>query len=163
MNNRRQSGLLMAAFAVTTLGACSQLQQRDAAIDPYLIRIRELEQRLASLEQQKTAVARASENSQDFALVEQLRQQANLPVVMKPVGLNGSLAEDQRLSKFLSKQANILHVPEQEKLAILRHLLGHDTLRDIHVEPANLEQVYQYYLSLEVKDASTVASTGEQH
>jgi Cu-processing system ATP-binding protein len=92
----------------------------------------------------------------------QLRQQANLPVVIKPIGLNGCLSTDTKLTEFLTKQANVLHVPEQEKLATLRHLLALDSLDDIHVEAANLEQVYQYYLSIDGKP-SQPTKTGVQH
>jgi len=92
----------------------------------------------------------------------ELRQQANLPVVIKPIGLNGSLCSDSKLTGFLTKQANVLHVPEQDKLATLRHLLAHDSLHDIHVEPANLEQVYQYYLSIDGQP-SQVTKAGVQH
>ncbi|WP_440877595.1 ABC transporter ATP-binding protein [Thalassotalea sp. PLHSN55] len=78
----------------------------------------------------------------------QLRKQANLPVVIKPSGLNGSVCQDSKLTEFLTKQPNVLHVPEHEKLATLRHLLSYDDIGDIDVEPANLEKVYQHFLSL---------------
>ena len=92
----------------------------------------------------------------------ELRQQANLPVVIKPVGLNGNLSADSKLTGFLTSQTDVLHVPEQDKLATLRHLLSHDALADIHVEPANLEQVYQYYLSIDGQ-SSQGSKAGEQH
>ena len=95
--------------------------------------------------------------------LEQLRQQANLPVAIKPMGLNGSLLEDTQLSKFLTKKKDILHVPEQEKMMALRHLLNQDSLQDIHVEPANLDQVYQYYLSLESSDTTKMENNRGQH
>ena len=37
-------------------------------------------------------------------------------------------------------------VPEQEKLAVLKQLLSLEELDDVHVESANLEQVYQHFL-----------------
>ncbi len=78
----------------------------------------------------------------------ELRQQAALPVAIKPSGLNGSVAQHQMLNSFISSDcANTLMVPEQEKLAVLRELLSLEGIDDIHVESANLEQVYQHFLS----------------
>jgi Cu-processing system ATP-binding protein len=37
-------------------------------------------------------------------------------------------------------------VPEHEKLAVLKQLLSLEGLDDIHIESANLEQVYQHFL-----------------
>lgn len=82
----------------------------------------------------------------------ELRQQAALPVVIKPIsfkkgGLNGAVALDSKLKTFLSKNCqHTLLVPEQEKLAVLKQLLSLDELDDIYVESANLEQVYQHFL-----------------
>ena len=92
----------------------------------------------------------------------ELRQEANLPVVIKPVGLNGSLSTDNNLTGFLTPQTDVLHVPEQNKLTTLKYLLSNESLHDIHVEPANLEQVYQYYLSLD-DQASQGSNSGAQH
>lgn len=39
-----------------------------------------------------------------------------------------------------------MNVPEHEKVSALRSLLANDAIEDIHVELANLEQVYQHYL-----------------
>tara|TARA_R110000737_G_scaffold89824_2_gene122286 strand:+ start:6138 stop:7088 length:951 start_codon:yes stop_codon:yes gene_type:complete len=78
--------------------------------------------------------------------IAELRAQANLPIKIKPHGLNGSLAHDRLLQPYLHG-ADTLYVPEQEKLTVLRQLLFDDSLRDITVESANLEQVYQYYLA----------------
>jgi len=91
----------------------------------------------------------------------QLRQQANLPVVIKPVGLNGSLCQDGKMAEFLTKHPDVLHVPEQDKLTTLRHLLSYEHLNDIHVEPANLEQVYQYFLAQQ--SSATNQQVGAQH
>jgi len=81
----------------------------------------------------------------------QLRQDADLPVAIKPGGLNGALVENTRLMSYLNQQnkglADTLMVPEQDKLKVLRELLAYDCIDDLHVEHANLEQVYQYYLS----------------
>ncbi|WP_281559802.1 ABC transporter ATP-binding protein [Thalassomonas sp. RHCl1] len=81
----------------------------------------------------------------------QLRRDADLPVAIKPCGLNGAVREDAKLMSYLSDQAGdnnqTLYVPEQEKLAILRQLLAYEHLTDVKVEAASLEQVYQHYLS----------------
>jgi len=87
----------------------------------------------------------------------ELRAQAALPVTIKPSGLNGAIAQDSLLNGFLSSacQATLL-VPEQDKLAVLKRLLSLDGLNDIHVESANLEQVYQHFLlQHEQKNAPT--------
>jgi len=49
-------------------------------------------------------------------------------------------------------------VPEHEKLSVLKQLLSHDTLEDLQVETANLEQVYQHFLSLH-----ELSAHGKQH
>lgn len=83
----------------------------------------------------------------------ELRQQAALPVVIKPTsfkagGLNGALIQDAKLSSFMTSACpNTLLVPENEKVATLKQLLSLNELDDIHVESANLEQVYQHFLS----------------
>jgi Cu-processing system ATP-binding protein len=78
----------------------------------------------------------------------ELRQQAALPIVIKPSGLNGVVANDARLNVFISDSCqNTLIVPEHEKIAVLKQLLSLNGLDDIHVESANLEQVYQHFLS----------------
>lgn len=76
----------------------------------------------------------------------ELRQQASLPVVIKPTGLNGSLSENSEFAAYLCKQSNTLKVPEHEKIKTLRSLLSDEAMSDVQVESANLEQVYQYYL-----------------
>jgi len=78
--------------------------------------------------------------------IAELRAQANLPIKIKPQGLNGALTKDRLLKPYLDGSEN-LQVPEQEKLKVLRHLLADESLRDVTVESANLEQVYQYYLA----------------
>jgi Cu-processing system ATP-binding protein len=77
----------------------------------------------------------------------ELRTQAALPVSIRPSGLNGAVAQDSLLNGFLSNicQETLL-VPERDKLAVLKRLLSLDGLNDIHVESANLEQVYQHFL-----------------
>lgn len=84
--------------------------------------------------------------------LKQLRQQADLPVRIKPSGLNGWVSSDPKLNQFLRTNSNqqTLFVPEQQKIATLKQLLSYDTVQDIQVEPANLEQLYQHYLSQEL-------------
>ena len=77
----------------------------------------------------------------------ELRQQAALPVVIKPSGLNGVVAQDSKLNVFLTKTCqHTLMVPEKEKLTVLKQLLSLEGLNDIQVESANLEQVYEHFL-----------------
>ncbi|MBA6353806.1 MULTISPECIES: ABC transporter ATP-binding protein [unclassified Colwellia] len=81
--------------------------------------------------------------------LEELRQAAALPVTIKVEGLNGSLQGDPKLAKFLvdKNHSDLLTVPEQDKLATLRQLLSYQAIKDVRVDSANLEQVYQFYLS----------------
>ncbi|WP_019029656.1 ABC transporter ATP-binding protein [Colwellia piezophila] len=83
--------------------------------------------------------------------LEVLRKSADLPVSIKAYGLNGALREDGHLLKYFNntKSDDILLVPEQEKLATLRHLLNYPNLQNIEMNSANLEQLYQYFLSKE--------------
>ena len=77
----------------------------------------------------------------------ELRQQAALPVVIKPSGLNGAVAQDSKLNGYLTQACqSTLMVPEHEKLNVLKQLLNFNSLDDIHVESANLEKVYQHFL-----------------
>ncbi|PKG81562.1 copper ABC transporter ATP-binding protein [Colwellia sp. 75C3] len=94
----------------------------------------------------------------------ELRQQAALPVAIKPFGLNGSVANDSKLNGFLTATCpNTLLVPEQEKIQVLKQLLSHEGLDDLQVETANLEQVYQHFLSLhENKHEPSVQKKGAQ-
>lgn len=77
----------------------------------------------------------------------ELRQQAALPVVIKPSGLNGAVAQDSKLNGYLTQACqSTLMVPEHEKLNVLKQLLSLNGLDDIQVESANLEKVYQHFL-----------------
>lgn len=81
--------------------------------------------------------------------IAQLRQQANLPAQITPIGLNGSLVSNSQLLKYLKKQhsfPNTLFVPEDQKIAVIRELMNYQSLHDIQVESANLQQIYQFYL-----------------
>ncbi len=97
--------------------------------------------------------------------LEELRQAADLPVTINVQGLNGSLREDSQLVKYLLDEKNgaLLTVPEQDKLTILRQLLAYDSIKDLSVDSANLEQVYQYYLSRHLSDNSSSKQTTKEH
>jgi len=89
--------------------------------------------------------------------LEELREAADLPVAIKVKGLNGSLREDSQLVRYLLDDNNgdLLTVPEQDKLVTLRQLLAYESIKDVSVNSANLEQVYQYYLSRHLSSYST--------
>jgi len=81
----------------------------------------------------------------------ELRQQAALPVVIQPTFDNSaslnSLNQDDVLKSYLNgENSGTLHVPEHEKIAVLKQLLALDGINDIHLDSANLEQVYQHFL-----------------
>lgn len=79
----------------------------------------------------------------------ELRKSANLPVTIKPHGLNGSLRENSNTLQYLhsNKFGDVLKVPDADKLSVLTHLLSLEGITDIDIEPANLDKVYQYYLA----------------
>jgi len=81
--------------------------------------------------------------------LQELREAADLPVAIKVKGLNGSLRNDSHLVKYLldEKNGDLLTVPEQDKLTTLRQLLSYESIKDVSIDSANLDQVYQYYLS----------------
>ena len=77
----------------------------------------------------------------------QLRQQADLPVVIKLSGVKDYLAADPSLCQYISPDcADTLNVPEEEKLQILKKVMTADNLTDVQMDVANLEQVYQHFL-----------------
>lgn len=88
--------------------------------------------------------------------IAELRAAANLPTQIKPQGLNGALLEDSMFKSYVNS-AGHLTVPEQDKLKVLRYLLADESLNDIAVESANLEQVYQYYLAKTEQTKNTKA------
>lgn len=96
-------------------------------------------------------------NTLALGTIAQLRATADLPLQIKPQGLNGALSNDPMLKSYLN-DSGYLSVPEQHKLSVLRHLLSHDELSDIAVDSANLEQIYQYYLS----NAASIVSSKQQ-
>ncbi len=99
--------------------------------------------------------------------LKELRQQANLPVIIKPIsdnqsGLNDVLAQDSKLNKFIKSTCqDILLVPEHEKIMALQQLLSLTELDDLQVESANLEQVYQHFLSQHEQTQSVQAGQSE--
>ncbi|MGF1719749.1 ABC transporter ATP-binding protein [Vibrio kyushuensis] len=90
----------------------------------------------------------------------QLRQQAQLPVVIKTHGINGALATNERLSGFMV-ETDKLHIPESEKINVLKELINYESLHDIHVTPANLEQIYQHFLSTSANPIKTLSMDNE--
>lgn len=76
----------------------------------------------------------------------ELRQQASLPVIIKTDGINGALAANNKLAGFMVT-ADQLHIPETEKMSIIKELMNYDSISDIQVSPANLEQIYQHFLN----------------
>ncbi len=77
----------------------------------------------------------------------ELREQAQLPTKIKACGINGAVKSNSTLAAYAVAN-DILHVPETSKVRMLKELLSYDSLTDIHVEPPNLEQLYQHFLNL---------------
>jgi len=79
----------------------------------------------------------------------ELRQQASLPVVITALGIPKELSQNNKLSRFLNLvDPNTLMVPEHEKMTVLKQLMELKGLTDIQIDSANLEQVYQHFLSV---------------
>ena len=83
-------------------------------------------------------------NTLALGTISQLRAKANLPIKITPKGL---VAEQSQQWQQYSDALGHLTVPEQHKLSVLRQLLAAPSLVDVAVEPANLEQIYQFYLA----------------
>ncbi|WP_428774546.1 ABC transporter ATP-binding protein [Vibrio sp.] len=79
--------------------------------------------------------------------LDELREMAQLPVKIRATGINGAMMANEKLSGF-AVSSNQLQVPEALKVSTLKELLSYDSLTDIQVEPANLEQLYQHFLNL---------------
>ncbi|MCP4789436.1 MAG: ABC transporter ATP-binding protein [Gammaproteobacteria bacterium] len=75
-----------------------------------------------------------------------LRQQAQLPITIHTLGLGEAMLKDDLLRPYVVKP-NILMVPEQHKMSVIKCLTRYDNLTDIHIEPAGLGQLYEYYLA----------------
>ena len=76
----------------------------------------------------------------------QLRAQASLPVVIHTLGITEPLNSDPLLTRYKGDKDS-LHVQEHEKMAVLKQIMSYDSVVDVRVEPASLEQLYQYYLA----------------
>ncbi len=76
----------------------------------------------------------------------ELRSQASLPVIIHTQGITKQLAVDPVLSPFVI-QPGSLSVAESDKMSIVKHILSYAELQDLHIEPASLDQLYQYYLT----------------
>jgi Cu-processing system ATP-binding protein len=79
--------------------------------------------------------------------LEELRTQAKLPTKIRATGLNGAIRSNELLSSFATSN-NQLSVPNKDKIQVLRELLTYESLSDVQMEPANLEQIYQHFLHL---------------
>ncbi|QBY03184.1 ABC transporter ATP-binding protein [Thalassotalea sp. HSM 43] len=91
-----------------------------------------------------------------------LRQQANLPVTIKPVGLQQQLNNHPELAQYVqchrdnnskNKVTNkngeaTLLVPEDKKIEVLKRLLANNDLHDLSLQSASLDQLYQHYSAL---------------
>ena len=96
---------------------------------------------------------------QAMGTLAQLREQASLPVAIHTQGFGTILQDDPLLSQYRANDSQ-LRVPESDKLNVLRKLLSYEQISDIHIEPANLDQLYQYYLN----DGTAFGSAApEQH
>lgn len=75
----------------------------------------------------------------------ELRNMAQLPVSIQTSGINGALKQNQKLVGFMVDSDRLL-VPESEKVNTIRELMSYESISDLHIEQANLEQIYQYFL-----------------
>jgi len=78
----------------------------------------------------------------------QLRERASLPVVVKTKGINQELMTDSLLARYIiGEEDALLYVKEEDKLKVLKQVMSYGKLADVHVEPASLDQLYQFYLT----------------
>ncbi len=75
----------------------------------------------------------------------ELRNMAQLPVSIQTSGINGLLKQNKKLVGFMVDSGRLL-VPESEKVNTIRELMSYESISDLHIEQANLEQIYQYFL-----------------
>ncbi len=75
-----------------------------------------------------------------------LRDLAQLPVAITTQGINGSLRDNKNLAAFMVDD-NRLQVPESEKINVIRELMTFENITDVEIEPASLNQIYQYFLN----------------
>ncbi|SFC06224.1 ABC transporter ATP-binding protein [Pseudoalteromonas denitrificans] len=96
------------------------------------------------------AMILAGGKMQALGTLNDLRNQADLPVNIAAHGLNGAVLDDPKLNLHLIKNTSEnsqLQVPEQNKISVLKHLLAYDNITDIHLDAPTLEQLYQHYLN----------------
>ncbi|HEY7867504.1 MAG TPA: ABC transporter ATP-binding protein, partial [Psychromonas sp.] len=74
-----------------------------------------------------------------------LRNIAKLPVSIKTRGINDALQNHENLAGFMVKP-NLLHVPESEKINVIRELMTFKKLTDLQIETPSLAQIYHYFL-----------------
>lgn len=74
-----------------------------------------------------------------------LRSIAQLPVSIKTRGINDALQNHKNLAGFMVKP-NLLHVPESEKINVIRELMTFKKLTDLQIETPSLAQIYHYFL-----------------
>jgi Cu-processing system ATP-binding protein len=74
-----------------------------------------------------------------------LRDIAQLPVSIKTQGINDALQDNKNLAPFMVSP-NQLHVPESEKINVIRELMTFKNMTDLQVETPTLAQIYQYFL-----------------
>lgn len=74
-----------------------------------------------------------------------LRNIAKLPVSIKTRGINDALQNHKNLAGFMVKP-NLLHVPESEKINVIRELMTFKKLTDLQIETPSLAQIYHYFL-----------------
>lgn len=85
-------------------------------------------------------------NSIAYDSLIELQSQAQLPVTIRPRGLNGNLSEDPDLAPYL-QQNGLLKVPADNKLAVMQSLLNKQGINDLALEPPSLTELYQYYIN----------------
>jgi Cu-processing system ATP-binding protein len=89
--------------------------------------------------------------------IDELREQAQLPITIETHGLHDDLSADAYLSPYVVAP-NRLQVKQDNKLSVLKRLLDKNGMLDIHVEQANLEQLYQFYLGGEAISSQPIGA-----
>jgi len=87
----------------------------------------------------------------------ELRLHADLPVIIQTQGITNQLASDPLLAPYITANDQ-LSVSEDDKMKIVKQLISHTELRDLQIEPATLEQLYQFYLSTGAANQGAKAS-----
>jgi Cu-processing system ATP-binding protein len=88
----------------------------------------------------------------------ELRSRASLPVIIHTQGIAEQLATDPVLLPFFI-QPDRLSVTEAQKMTIVKHVLSYSALQDLHIEPASLDQLYQYYLTADKENTVLIADS----